>query len=49
MPAKQSGSPGQQCIGALSAFLDSIDSHIILRMICETKMVGILWQAAKIN
>ena len=27
MPARQSGSPRQQCIGAISAFVDSIDSH----------------------
>ena len=39
MPAKQSGSPRQQCIGAISAFVDGIDSHIILRMIRESKMV----------
>ena len=26
-------------IGAISAFVDSIDSHIILRMICESKML----------
>ena len=38
MPARQSGSPRQQCIGAISAFVDSIDSHIILRMIRESKM-----------
>ena len=30
------GSPRQQCIGAISAFVDSIDSHIILRMIRES-------------
>ena len=24
-------------LGAISAFVDSIDSHIILRMICESK------------
>ena len=40
MPARQSGSPRQQCIGAISAFVDSIDSHIILRMIGESKMVN---------
>ena len=39
MPTRQSGSPWQQCIGAISAFVDSIDSHIIiLRMIHESKM-----------
>ena len=32
MPARQSGSPSQQCIGAISAFVDGIDSHIILRL-----------------
>ena len=37
MPARQSGSPRQQCSGAISAFVDSIDSHIILRMIRESK------------
>ena len=37
MPAMQPGSPRQQCIGAISAFLDSIDSHVILRMIRESK------------
>ena len=36
MPARQSGSPRQQCSGAISAFVDSIDSHIILRMIRES-------------
>ena len=35
--ARQSGSPRQQCIGVISAFVDSIDSHIILRMIRESK------------
>ena len=38
MPARQSGSPRQQCSGAISAFVDSIDSHIILRMIRESKI-----------
>ena len=38
MPARQSGSPRQQCSGAISEFVDSIDSHIILRMIRESKM-----------
>ena len=38
MPARQSGSPRQQCIGAISAFLDNIDLHIILWMIHESKM-----------
>ena len=28
MPARQSGSPRQQCSGVISAFVDSIDSHI---------------------
>ena len=37
MPARHSGSPRQQCIGAISAFVDSIDSHIILQMIRESK------------
>ena len=37
MPARQSGSPRQQCSGAISAFVDSIDSHIILRMIRKSK------------
>ena len=27
MPARQSGSPSQQCIRVISAFVDSIDSH----------------------
>ena len=27
-------------IGAISAFVDSIDSHIILRMIRESKMIS---------
>ena len=40
MPARQSGSPRQQCSGAISAFVDSIDSHIILRMIRESKMMS---------
>ena len=39
MPARQSGSPRQQCIGVISAFVDSIDSQIILRMICESKIL----------
>ena len=38
MPARQSGSPRQQCSEAISAFVDSIDSHIILPMIRESKM-----------
>ena len=38
MPARQSGLQRQQCIGAISAFVDSIDSQIILRMIRESKM-----------
>ena len=38
MPVRQSGSPRQQCIGAISTFVDSIDSRIILRMIRESKM-----------
>ena len=38
MPARQSGSPRQQCIGVISAFVDSIDSQIILRIIRESKM-----------
>ena len=37
MPARQSGSPRQQCTGAISVFVDSIDSHIILRMVRESK------------
>ena len=37
MPERQPGSPRQQCSGAISAFVDSIDSHIILRMIRESK------------
>ena len=40
MPARQSGSPTKQCIGAISAFVDSMDSHIILRMIHESKIEG---------
>ena len=28
MPARRSGSPRQQCIRAISAFVDSIDSHM---------------------
>ena len=36
MPARQSGSPRQQCSGAISAFVDSTDSHIILRIIHES-------------
>ena len=28
MPARQSGSPRQQCIGAISAFVDSVDSYV---------------------
>ena len=42
MSAKQSGSPRQQCIGVISAFVDSIDSHIILRMIRESKMAFVI-------
>ena len=34
----KSGSPRQQCIGAISVFVGSIDSHIILRMIRWSKM-----------
>ena len=34
---RQSGSPRQQYIEAISAFVDSIDSHIILRMIRQSK------------
>ena len=41
MPARQSGSPKQQCIGGISAFVDSIDSHIIPRMTRESKMKDI--------
>ena len=37
MPARQSGSLRQQCIGVISAFVDSIDSQIILQMIRESK------------
>ena len=37
MPARQPGSPRQQCTGAISAFVDGIDSHIILGMIRESK------------
>ena len=40
MPGRQSGSPRQQCIRAISASVDSIDSHIILRMIRESKSVS---------
>ena len=39
MPARQSGSPRQQYSGAISAFVDSMDSHIILRMIRKSKRV----------
>ena len=39
MLARQSGSPRQQFIQAISAILDSIDSHIILLMIHEPKWV----------
>ena len=39
MPTRQSGSPRQQCIGAISAFVDGINSHIILRMIRESKTI----------
>ena len=46
MPAKQSGSQRQQCIGAISAFVDSIDSHIILRMIRESKSTKAMVQIA---
>ena len=35
--AGQYGSPRQQYIGAISAIVDSIDSHIILRIIKENK------------
>ena len=38
MPARQSGSPRQQWIGVISAFVNSIDSQIILWMIRESKM-----------
>ena len=39
MPARQLGTPRQQCTGAISAFVDGIDSHIILRIIRESKMI----------
>ena len=48
MPARQSGSPRQQCIGVIPAFVDSIDSQIILRIICESKRSG-LSKRIKIN
>ena len=38
MPARQSGSPRQQCWSNFCIFVDSIDSQIILRMIRESKM-----------
>ena len=38
MPARQSGSPRQQCWSDFCIFVDSIDSQIILRMIRESKM-----------
>ena len=37
MPARQPDSPREQRIGAISGFVNSIDSHIILRMIRESK------------
>ena len=46
MPARQSGSPRQQCIGVISAFVDSIDSHIILRMIDESKSRNAIGQCS---
>ena len=39
MPARQSGSPRQHCIGVISASVDSIDSQIILGMIRESKSI----------
>ena len=47
MPARQSGSPRQQCCEVISAFVDSIDSHIILRMIRESKMKNFKKSKAK--
>ena len=38
MHARQSGSPGNSA-GVISAFVDSIDSQIILRMIRESKII----------
>ena len=37
IPARQSGSPEQQCWSNFCIFVDSIDSQIILRMIRESK------------
>ena len=37
MPARQSGSLRQQCTGAISAFVDSMDLHIILWMTVSQK------------
>ena len=42
MPARQPGSPGRQCTGAISAFVDGIDSHIILPMIRESKKLNFI-------
>ena len=40
MPARQSGSPSQQCWSNFCIFVDSIVSQIILRMIHESKMIS---------